>query len=247
MTRIQYSMMLWLLCIISPFALIPFENAVASFVGFEPLAVTMNGMILAALEAAIIYGMMIYYGMRWATNIGARFLLLENNYDLWKDLLKPGLITGIACTTAILSVDALLPASPLNLHALALSIPPKIGFFCLIFCIVNQQVFLSLFCVSGIATLLKKEWEDLSASARMVLSIFATSILFGLAHIPVFVRPEMADIPLVITRIMVLTLFSGVAFGYLFWKKSFETAIFGHMVVDAILYVLVPWFGLWMQ
>lgn len=244
MTRNQYSLLLWLFCIISPFALMPFESAITRFVGIASPVRTPWGLIFAGFEAAIIYGLMVFYGMRWATAIGSRFLLLETNIHVTRDILKPGLIWGIVCAAAVLLADVWLPASPLNLFAFASSVPPVIGFFGLFFCIVNQQVFLNLFCISGIATLLNKTCKNWPNADIMVLSILSTALFFGVAHIPVFVRPGTPDMLLVIMRLMVLNLFSGITFGYLFWKKSFEAAVFGHVVVDAILYVLIPLFSL---
>jgi hypothetical protein len=240
MTRNQYGHILWLFCIISPFTLVPFERAITRFVGLEPLALTPWGLIMSAVGATFIYGWMVFLGMHWARKIGTRFLLLEDDPDFYNDLLKPGLIAGIICTVAILFFDAVLPASPMNLFAFARSVPPAVGFFGLFFCIVNQQVYLSLFCVSGFALLLKTFFDDLSEWCVFAVSIFVTALLFGLAHIPTFVNPAMPDVSLVIMRIMVLNIFSGVTFGMLYWKKGFEAAVWGHVVVDVILYVLVP-------
>jgi hypothetical protein len=213
---------------------------IARFVGLEPLALTPWGLILAGIGAIFIYGWMVFLGMRWATQIGARLLLLEPQVDWYGDILKPGLIAGFLCAVAILFFDAILPASPMNLLAFSRSVPPAIGFFGLFFCIINQQVYLSLFCISGIVLLLKKISEDFSETFVFGISIFVTALLFGLAHIPIFVNPAMPDVDLVIIRIMVLNIFSGITFGMLYWRKSFEAAVWGHVVVDAILYVLVP-------
>ena len=240
MTRNQYGFILWLFCIISPFALVPFERVIARFIGFEPLALTPWGLLISAVSAFFLYGWMIFFGMQWTKKIGARLLLLEENPDLYNDLLKPGLIAGTLCTAAVLCCDAILPTSPLSLFAFARSVPPGVGFFCLFFCIVNQEVYLSLFCISGFVLLLKKLFADFSEKFIFGISILLTAIIFGLAHIPIFVNPAMPDASLVIARIMILNMFSGVTFGMLFWKRSFEAAVWGHVVVDAILYVLVP-------
>lgn len=241
MARNQYGFILWLFCIISPFALIPFEQAIARFLELEPLALTPRGLIFSAIGAAFIYGWMVFLGMRWARGINARFILLEENPHYYYDLLKPGFVAGIICTAVILFFDLLLPVSPMNLLAFARSVPPVVGFFGLFFCIVNQQVFLSLFCVSGFVLLLKKIAEDFSEAFLFAVSIMITALLFGLAHIPTFVHPATPDVELVIARIMILNLFSGITFGMLYWKKGFEAAVWGHVVVDGILYVLIPW------
>jgi len=247
MQRNNYSRILWLFGIISPFALIPFERAVSRFLGIDPLVFTPWHLALAAIEAAVIYGLMIKYGMQWATARGARFLLLEKNVNFWRDLFKPGLVAGIVCALAILVVDQCLPASPLNFLVLAKSIPPLIGFFGLFFCIVNQEIFLNLFCVAGIATGFKYMCKELPNDALWILSILITSVIFGIVHLPVFVYQGMPDMALVILRSIVLNLLSGITFGMLFWKKSFETAIWGHVVVDAIVFVIVPLYALYLQ
>lgn len=240
MTRNQYSFILWLFCIISPFALVPFERTIDRFLNLEPLVLTPWGLFFSAIGASFIYCWMVFFGMRWAKNIGARFLLLEENPHYYDDLLKPGLIAGSICAAAILLCDTVLPASIMNLFDFARSVPPLIGFFGLFFCIVNQQVFLSLFCVSGFVLMLKKISEDFSESFVFFVSIILTALLFGFAHIPIFVKPLMLDVDLVIMRIIILNFFSGITFGILYWKKSFEAAVWGHVIVDGILYVLVP-------
>jgi len=243
MTRNNYSVILWLFCIISPFALMPFEHAIFRFIGLEPLVLRQWDWLISLFGSIFIYGWMVFLGMHWARNIGAHFLLFDENPNWYHNFFKPGLIAGIMCTAAILVVDALLPASPLSLLAFARSVPPSVGFLCLFFCIINQEVFLNLFCISGIAILLKRICKEWSARRVFLVSIFTTAVLFGIAHIPIFVYPGMPDISLVITRILVLNIFSGITFGMLYWKKSFETAVWGHVVVDAILYVLVPLVG----
>lgn len=244
MTRNNYSILLWLFCIISPFALIPFIRGVAFFTGTEPIPVTLYMLILMALQATIGYGLLIFIGMKCAASIGGRFLLLEANPDFHRDMFKPGLVAGIACALVILLVDVLLPASPLNLFALASSISPLVGFFCLFFCIINQEVLICLFLLSGIAVVLKRLLSGLSHTAIMIVSIAIMALLFGIAHLPVFLYGTAENVPLLITRIMLLSGIAGITFGTLFWKKSFEAAVWAHFVVDFILYVLVPMYSL---
>lgn len=240
MTRNRYCIILWLLCIISPFTLIPFERAVTRFAGTHPMPLTIPMLLVMAIEAIIIYSIFIYFGMRWAENLGMRFLLLEKKPDFKNDIIKPGLIAGAVCALAILLVDALLPASPYNLLALAQSVSPIVGFLSLFVCVVNQDVFICLVCIAGIAVLLKKICNDLSVSTGMIISIIASSLIFGIAHIPLFLHTTISNIPLLITRLIVLNIIAGTTFGMLFWKKSFETAVFAHVVVDFVLYALIP-------
>jgi hypothetical protein len=240
MTRNMYGIILWLFCIISPFTLIPFERAVIRFAGAQPVSMTFSMLAVMAIEAIIIYGIFVFFGMRWAERLGIRFLLLEKNSDFKNDIVKPGLVAGAVCALAVLLLDALLPSSPYNLFALAQSISPVVGFLSLFVCIVNQDVFVCLFCISGIAILLKKICHELTISTGMIISILISSLIFGIAHMPLFIHTTASNIPLLVTRLIALNIVAGTTFGMLFWKKSFETAVFAHVVVDFVLYVLVP-------
>jgi len=74
----------------------------------------------------------------------------------------------------------------------------------------------------------------------MSVSIVLSALLFGVAHVRLFVHAITSETPLLIFRVMMLNLISGVTFGMLFWKRGFETAVFAHFVVDFILYVMIP-------
>lgn len=244
MTRKTYGIILWLLSVISPFALTPYLSAVARFAGSEPISLTSYMFIVIAVLAMIAYGLLLYFGMQWADAIGARFLLLKKNPDLNDDVFMPGLIAGALCAGVVLFIDALLPPSPFTLLALARSVPPAIGFFCLFFCILNQEVFLCIFCVSGIAVFLKRMMSDRSLSACIAISIILAALLFSIAHLPLFYYVTADNRTLLIVRIVLLNTIAGVMFGTLFWKKSFETAVWAHVVVDFVLFVLVPLYAL---
>ncbi len=244
MTRNNYGVILWLLSIASPFALIPYLQSVALFAHAEPIVPTLYGLALTACIAMSVYGFMIAYGMNWAGAVGAHFLFLEKNPDLKKDLFIPGLVAGILCAAAILLIDAVLPEPAVSLYALARNIPPAIGFFCLFFCIVNQEVILSLFMLSGIAVLFRRFCNTFSHATIMQMSIVLAALLFAIAHFPLFFYTTIGNSLLLMARIMMLTFIAGTTFGYLFWKKSFETAIWAHVVVDFVLFVLVPLYAI---
>jgi hypothetical protein len=239
MTRKTYSIILWLLSIASPFAFILINRAVDQFLGIPSAIITSRALISMGVGAAIIYGFAIMIGMRCAQELEIRFLLLEEHPDLKRDLFVPGILAGVGCAAVVFLIDHLLPSSPLNLYALSCSWPLLTGFLGLIFAIVNQEVLLSLFAISSIAVLLKKMF-NMSIAARMWISIVLATLLFMSMHIPLFIHTTVPDLGLLLLRIGLLTGIAGITFGYLYWKKSFETAVFAHIVIDFCVFVVVP-------
>lgn len=237
----RYFFTLWALCILSTFAVIPFVQTVALFSGEPSLEFTPMVLVYMTLESIIVHGLILFFGLRFAEKIGIRFLLLEANVHYWDDLIKPSLFAGVGCASFMFIVDALLPSSSFTLSALAQSVAPLHGFLTAVFGVLNQEVILCLFGVSGIALLLKRVFEnERSRSLIMVMSIVIAALLFGLFHLPVFLHAVATlGFPLII-RIMLLNLISGVTFGLIFWRKGFETAVLTHCIVDLIIYALMP-------
>jgi|GEM_PF-2127548 len=238
----RYFIILWIACIISTFAVIPFTQTVTLFVGAQPTEFTPAILAAMAVETILLYGLALFFGLRFAQKIGIRFLFLDKNTNYINDLIKPGLFAGIGCALAILIVDQLLPSSSqgMSAYALAKFTPPLYGLLASIFGVINQEVLLCLLGISGIALLLKKLFKNLSMSTIMGISIFFTSLLFGLAHIPTFIHAISFLGSSIIIRMIILNLISGITFGLLFWKKGFETAVFTHFIVDFIIYFVVP-------
>lgn len=241
MTYKNYFTLLWIACIVSPFAVIPFTQVVALFVGNKPVELTAPFLAFMAVEGIITYGLLLFFGLKFAQKIGIRFLLFDKSANLKNDLFKPGLIIGTLCAVAVILVDRLLPLSSLSYNALAKSTPPFYGLLGAVFGVINQDVLLCLFCISGLALLLRKLFKHLGMSTIMVISIVLASLLFGIAHLGMFANEAFQGVTVpLIARVLILNAITGITFGLLFWRKSFETAVFAHFVVDFILYFLVP-------
>ena len=74
------------------------------------------------------------------------------------------------------------------------------------------------------------------------LAIVATALLFGAGHLP-----AAADVwpltPLVVLRTLLLNGIAGMAFGWLYWRRGLEAAMFAHFCADLVLHVAVPLFA----
>ncbi len=240
MTIKKYSIILWLLCIISSFAVFPFAQRAILLSGGTPVEMTYYIAMLGILEVAALYGLLVWWGMQFSQKIGIRFLLLEEHPDLAKDLFKPGFIAAAAVVTLIVMVDKLLPAAALNVWYLATNMNPLYGFMGSFAGGINEEVITRLFILSGIALLFMKLCKQTSKYVIMWVSIVVAALLFGLGHIPQFVHAITPDMPLLVFRILLLNAIGGITFGWLFWRKAFETAMLAHFLSDIGLYVVIP-------
>lgn len=236
MTQKQYFYGTWFLCFISGFAVAPFVQTAVILSGGTPIK---NLLWVVALEG-LLYGLIIFFGMKLAHKIGTRFLLLSSNVKWKQDLFLPGILCGVAVAFTGLFVDFVLPKASLNLWFLLTHVPLSQGLSAVLFGIVNQEVILCLLWISGIAIILKKIFKKVPMNILMLVSIVLSALIFGAAHVPQFVHAMTSEAPLLIFRIMILNLISGITFGMLFWKKGFETAVLAHFVADFIEYAIIP-------
>jgi membrane protease YdiL (CAAX protease family) len=73
----------------------------------------------------------------------------------------------------------------------------------------------------------------------IVVSIILASIIFGLGHLPITASVTQIN-ALVVARAIVLNGIGGVIFGFLFWKKGFESAVIAHFTADIFLLTVLP-------
>ena len=243
-TKQEYFILLWVLSSISSLALVPFARVVATLTGNALMDIELTPTVIIAFifEGIIGYGVILFFGMRFAEKIGAKFLLMRSGVRWMADLFRPAIIGGILCGASVLLVDCLLPISSLTLGSLIMQIPPLYGLLAVVGGVVNQEVLLCLLSISGIALLLKKLFKAANMNIIIKVSIGISAFLFGIAHLPTFINIQNignADM-LLVFRVMLLNIITGTTFGILFWKKGFEAAVLAHLVVDTIFYILIP-------
>lgn len=241
MTPNIYSIILWISCSMASVAVIPFIHTLLILTGGTPFEINPITVMVIALEGMVVSGILIFCGMRFSQKIGIRFLLLEKNIDLKNHLIKPGIVVGIISTILMISIDKLLPAASLSLNYLMVNIPPLYGLLGSMYGVLNEEVMMRLFFLSGLVVLLTKLFKaSISKSALMWICILCAALFFGLGHIPSYVHKVNAATPLLVFRVLMLNAISGVSFGYLFWQKGFETAVFAHLINDLIMYFFIP-------
>jgi len=243
MTRKQYFIFLWILGAISTIAVYPFSQVVALLTGnsLMDIELTNTTIMVFLLEGTVVHGIVLFFGMKFADKIGAKFLLMRSGVSWMADLFRPAIIGGILCSATVLLVDYLLPISSLTLGSLIMQTPPLYGLLAVAGGVVSQEVLLCLLIISGIALLFKKLFKTADMNTVMPISIGISAFLFGVMHLPTFINIMdigNADLVLVV-RVIMLNIITGTTFGMLFWKKGFETAVLAHLIVDTIFYILI--------
>lgn len=72
------------------------------------------------------------------------------------------------------------------------------------------------------------------SSTIMWVAIVAAAVLFGVGHLPALA--QVVDLsPLLVARTILLNAILGVAFGWLYWRRSLEAAMIGHMTAHVPL------------
>jgi membrane protease YdiL (CAAX protease family) len=69
------------------------------------------------------------------------------------------------------------------------------------------------------------------------IAIVVTAILFGVGHLPA-VSAMVPLTPVVVARTVLLNALAGIAFGWLFWRRSLEAAMIAHATGHVVLFVV---------
>lgn len=108
---------------------------------------------------------------------------------------------------------------------------------------INEEVLLRLLVMTGIAFGLAKLSERMGLSERAIVwpAIVLAAFIFGVGHLPAALGMGLRLTAGVVTRLLLLNMAGGVVFGWLYWRRGFESAVVAHFVADLWLHVLVPW------
>lgn len=189
--------------------------------------------VLAGLAISLfIFSFVLAAGMDFAERIGARLLLLQENYNVKKDILMPGLIAGIAVAAVLLMLRT-------RFHfELFADLETNADFYfykrvVVLLSVIKYDVSTLLFWMAGCALFIKKLTRSAAMDAIMYVSIILISLLFNMGS-PIW-NFGLVAIPVgeaVRCGIDILL-------GVLFWKKGFETAVLCHLIITFIFYAAI--------
>jgi hypothetical protein len=80
--------------------------------------------------------------------------------------------------------------------------------------------------------------RTIGPSSRVMWAAIAVSaVLFGVGHLPALAR-QIGLTPLLVARTVLLNAILGVAFGWLYWRRSLEAAMVAHVVFHVVIVAL---------
>jgi hypothetical protein len=205
-------------------------------------------LLLAILQNMVLFALAIGVGLPCAHKIGLGAPILEGWLrgervgDRGRAMLLPSIFLGFGAgaTIILLEMAIFAPYLPAAFQGVVQPSPWQ-GFLASFYGGIDEEILLRLFMVSLLAWLISRVWRDRESkptAGGMWLVIIATSVLFGLGHLPTTAQLTTLT-PLIITRAILLNGVAGLAFGYLYWKRGLESAMLAHFSADILLHVIL--------
>jgi membrane protease YdiL (CAAX protease family) len=210
---------------------------------------------LQVLQGAILLGLLTLAGLFLANRTGLSVPILEGWLagravgEKLKAILVPGVLVGVVGTLLILALElavfqpALRNHAPASASALSLWVQPPAwkGLLASFYGGIDEEIELRLFALTVLVWLggfIRRRPDGTpTAAVFWVANVFA-AVLFGLGHLPM-TSAIVPLTPLVVVRAVVLNGLLGIGFGYLYWTRGLESAVFSHFSADLLLHVLL--------
>lgn len=198
------------------------------------------------IQSAILFAAAIYFGLYFTKKIDFHLPLLEailnkNMHKInVKDLVGKSILMGALTAAVIYLLDIIFTifGSDISTHQNYAPIWQKL--LASLYGGIAEEIIMRLFLMTLLIWIsMKMCKKNTPSKTGIVLSIFIVAVIFGLGHLPITASLTQIN-PLVITRAIVLNGVGGVLFGWLFWKKGFESAMVAHFTADVFLLTLFP-------
>jgi hypothetical protein len=243
--------LLTVLCVGGAAAALPLMMAIAaaaqSELGPAPMP-TLLLVVLALVQASVLFAIASFAGMALATRLGLRPQILMSLVDGERlphgttRLLLGAAAIGAGLGAVLFALDAWLFGGgdgeiSRMVGDIALWKRLLAGVF---YGGINEEVLMRLFLVSLVACLLARAWRRDAAAPRagvMWSAILLVALLFGLGHLPA--ASMVGELtPALVTRVIVLNTVAGLVFGWLFWRRGLEAAMVAHATAHLPMQVL---------
>lgn len=238
----------WILlaaCLISAIMVMPYAFTLAAGFG---LKITPVLIVAQIVQSAVLFSLLIFFGLRMAGQVGFGLPLLEGALKGEKqgDKLKPIVkqAAGLGVLASVLIILFSLPFGSMSLDFLKaeIAIPTWKTFLASFYGGVAEEVLLRLFLMTlfvWIIFKIKKTADGKPTVASIWFAIIFSSVIFGLGHLPI-TGSITAITPAVVLRAILLNGVAGVIFGWLYWRKGLESAMISHFTADICLHVILP-------
>lgn len=236
MTKKQYFMLLWVICSIA--SVIKVMPMLLNAEQTELMVVTSVTIIASLVTSICLYGLFLSFGMDLAKGVGIRFLLLETNVNWHKDFFMPAVSIGTIYACCLVLVNMFVSFLPsFSLYYILSWHRVFYVAFLPVFAVISEDAFGMLFVFSGVALLLKNIIRNVSMSVIMPIAIILTIIVPRVTeyiwqlHTNAPITMDVAQLKIMADMLLVYTMC---------WRKSFETALFCHIVITIMLSLIVP-------
>ena len=202
--------------------------------------------LVQSLQALVLLGLLAFAGLRMghATGLGspwARALLFRRprtSQPWWS-----AIALGVLVALMVIGLSPLFDARmPIPLQPIPATPPGEVswaGFLASFYGGIGEEVQLRLFLMTLIAWTAAKLMKRAPSPTVMWTAVIIAALVFGAGHLPAAAQIWPLD-AIVVVRTVVLNSLSGLVFGWLYWKRGFESAMLGHFSADLVLHVAAP-------
>lgn len=248
---------LWLAGIFAAIAVLPYAFTLQSGAGTDhPQPIVLQASLgVQILRNTVALGILTALGLLLASRIGLGTPILEAWFagesvsDRIRSTLPVSILLGVAASVSIILLEAFV-FHPLMLRELGDSISAStlpsaqpaawMGFLASFYGGIVEEIMIRLFLLSLLAwigSFIHKTPEGRPTHLVFWCANILAAVVFGLGHLPATMG-LMPLTPWIVLRAVVLNGLAGVIFGWLFWKRGFESAMTAHFSADIVLHVL---------
>lgn len=248
---LKISLLLSFVCLIAGLFVLPYQMETLQTVLPNmnvPLPIPFGALlIISSLQLAVMSFLLAFLGIKLARKTGFLFPILDSLFHKSKVKIdKTGLIYSVV---AGLVVALVLSGSDRFYFQHKIEImsghQPEFSFFGLMAGVlyggVFEEIFLRLFFMSLLMWIFMKLFRQSKEKISSVfywVAIVIAAVLFAAGHLPAneMIFGDLTTV--VIVRCFLLNGVGGLLFGYLYWKKGFEYAVFAHMFAHIFMQLI---------
>lgn len=212
-------------------------------------------LLFAAANSTILLAVFVLLGAATAPRIGLRSHVYawvtgrNSEWNQFRDSLRTSIGLGVALFAVIGILDVLFAlfvqletgtvvSDAESLRVLAESIPMR-----LLYGGITEELLLRWGLMAPVAWLIWRGrvrlgiFTESPSDGTMWAAVVVSAVLFGIGHLPALAA-SFELTPALVVRTVVLNTIGGLGFGWLFWRRSLETAMVAHMMFHVVLVVV---------
>lgn len=203
-------------------------------------------LLVQFIQSAILFSAVIYCGLFFTKKIGFKLPLLEALTEkgdariVFKDIAGKSALLGVLTAGIIYVLDILFTSLGAGITTHASYAPVWQKLLAATYGGVTEEILMRLFVMAFFIWIGMKLWKQAKPTkTNIIIAIVLAAVIFGLGHLPLTASLT-ALTPLIVLRAVVLNGVGGIIFGWLFWKKGLESAMFAHFTTDIVLLSILP-------